>query len=185
MPQNQPVKAPAGIRLYLGLFFFALSWLLPLTAFVIANSKLAAATKGVLIGVVTVGAPELLALISIAILGKECFEFMKSKAFGMLKKLKPQNQVSKLRYRIGLFLFVLPLITWYPLAYAPQILPLNSDLRLAICLVSDICFWSSLFVLGGDFWDKLRALFIYEAKIVLPPAVSLPIEEKADEEFRQ
>jgi hypothetical protein len=26
----------------------------------------------------------------------------------------------------------------------------------------------SLFVLGGDFWDKLRALFIGEAKAVFP-----------------
>jgi hypothetical protein len=27
---------------------------------------------------------------------------------------------------------------------------------------------SSLFVLGGDFWDKVRALFIYDARAVLP-----------------
>jgi hypothetical protein len=26
----------------------------------------------------------------------------------------------------------------------------------------------SLFVLGGDFWDKLRALFIHGAKATLP-----------------
>jgi hypothetical protein len=25
-----------------------------------------------------------------------------------------------------------------------------------------------LFILGGAFWDKLRALFIYEAKAVFP-----------------
>jgi hypothetical protein len=27
---------------------------------------------------------------------------------------------------------------------------------------------SSLFVLGGDFWDKVRGLFIYEAKSHIP-----------------
>ena len=26
----------------------------------------------------------------------------------------------------------------------------------------------SLFVLGGDFWDKLRALFVRQAKAVFP-----------------
>ena len=31
---------------------------------------------------------------------------------------------------------------------------------------------SSLFVLGGDFWDKLRALFLHEARAVFPPAAS-------------
>ena len=27
---------------------------------------------------------------------------------------------------------------------------------------------ASLFVLGGDFWDKLRALFVRDAKAVFP-----------------
>jgi hypothetical protein len=26
----------------------------------------------------------------------------------------------------------------------------------------------SLFVLGGDFWDKLRALFVHSARAVFP-----------------
>ena len=26
----------------------------------------------------------------------------------------------------------------------------------------------SFFVLGGDFWEKFRALFIYEAKALIP-----------------
>jgi hypothetical protein len=30
---------------------------------------------------------------------------------------------------------------------------------------------ASLFVLGGDFWDKLRALFVHEARVVFPAAV--------------
>ena len=30
------------------------------------------------------------------------------------------------------------------------------------------CRSSSLFVLGGDFWDKLRSLFVREAKAVVP-----------------
>jgi hypothetical protein len=29
-------------------------------------------------------------------------------------------------------------------------------------------FLASLFVLGGDFWDKLRALFVREARAVFP-----------------
>jgi hypothetical protein len=28
----------------------------------------------------------------------------------------------------------------------------------------DILFLTSIFVLGGDFWDKVRSLFIYNAK---------------------
>jgi hypothetical protein len=29
---------------------------------------------------------------------------------------------------------------------------------------------ASLFVLGGDFWDKLRALFLYQARAIFPAA---------------
>ena len=32
----------------------------------------------------------------------------------------------------------------------------------------DVVFFSSLFVLGGDFWDKLRALFVHGARAVFP-----------------
>ena len=30
--------------------------------------------------------------------------------------------------------------------------------------IADAIFVVNLFVLGGDFWDKLRALFVYDAK---------------------
>jgi len=31
-------------------------------------------------------------------------------------------------------------------------------------LIGDVMFVVSLFVLGGDFWDKVRALFVYDAR---------------------
>jgi hypothetical protein len=41
--------------------------------------------------------------------------------------------------------------------------------RLIVNIGIDILFVSSVFVLGGDFWDKLRALFIYKAKVQFGP----------------
>lgn len=168
MSEKLPAKPPGGIRLYLGLFFFALSWLMPFSGILIAGTNLPAAAKALLIGLLSIGGPEIIAVISITILGKECFEFLMSKAFSFLKQLAPRGSVSKTRYRIGLFMFILPLLPWYILAYAPDYLPGAGNARFFICLGSDLCFWSSLFVLGGDFWDKLRALFIYEARAVIP-----------------
>lgn len=37
----------------------------------------------------------------------------------------------------------------------------------AVSLTGDLLLMTSLFVLGGDFWDKVRALFIYEARAQL------------------
>jgi hypothetical protein len=42
------------------------------------------------------------------------------------------------------------------------------DGRLVVGLLGDTVFLASLFVLGGDFWDKLRALFIPRAKARFP-----------------
>ena len=36
----------------------------------------------------------------------------------------------------------------------------------------DLLLLTSLFVLGGDFWDKLRALFFHQAKAVFPQTTS-------------
>jgi hypothetical protein len=47
--------------------------------------------------------------------------------------------------------------------------------HLAFNLVGDLMFIVSFFVLGGDFWDKVRALFVHGAKAVFPtPPPVLP-----------
>jgi hypothetical protein len=35
----------------------------------------------------------------------------------------------------------------------------------AYAIGGDLLLLASLFVLGGDFWDKIRALFVYSDKI--------------------
>lgn len=178
MPEKLPAPGPGKMRFCLGLFLFVLSWLLPFAAFWIAASPLPLAIRGILIGLVSIGGPEIVALIAIAVLGKECFELLAARSLSFLKKLAPRGSVSRNRYRVGLVMFVLPIFPWYILAYAPQLLPDSLPslpyFRLCICLASDLCFWSSLFVLGGDFWDKLRSLFIYEARAVIPDSVPNP-----------
>ena len=38
--------------------------------------------------------------------------------------------------------------------------------------VNDTLFLTRFFVLGGEFWEKVKALFIYEARVVLPSAAA-------------
>ncbi len=52
--------------------------------------------------------------------------------------------------------------------YAPDLIPGYDENRIVMNLVADFLFIVSFFVLGGDFWDKFRALFIYDAKVVIP-----------------
>ncbi len=41
-------------------------------------------------------------------------------------------------------------------------------------IIWDGIFLGSFFVLGGEFWDKVRALFIYDAKAVFKIGEALP-----------
>ena len=68
------------------------------------------------------------------------------------------------RYHIGLVLFVLPLLLGFLEPYLGHLIPGLAANRVVFCVACDLMFLSSLFVLGGEFWDKLRALFVHGAQ---------------------
>jgi hypothetical protein len=49
-------------------------------------------------------------------------------------------------------------------SYVPSWLPEDYFLRVWVNLGLDLVTLASLFVLGGDFWDKVRALFLHDAR---------------------
>ncbi len=162
------------LRFYLGLACFGLSLVLPLFGILVAWLPLSLAAKAAIIGLLTVGGPEVLGLLAVICLGKENLIFIKDKLFAWLKHLRPPSPVSRTRYRVGLIMFLLPLIPTYIMAYLPQWLPDQSAPRLYVNLAADVIFLASLFVLGGDFWDKLRALFLYDARAEFGPRDAEP-----------
>lgn len=156
------------MKLYLGIFLLVLSGGIPFLGIWIAGLNLPLAIKGSIIGLLTVGAPEVLAIAAVALLGKEAFDLLieKLKTFG--GRLLPQGSVGRTRYTLGLTLFVATFIPSYITAYAPNIISSDAHVRLAVIITADLLFVVSLFLLGGDFWDKLRSLFVYEAKATFP-----------------
>jgi hypothetical protein len=159
---------PKDIKLYLGLFLLVFSFLLPFAGFWVSSLPLPIAVKGLIIGLMSVGGPEVVAILSVALLGKQTFDLITGKMVGALGRLAPHGSVSRLRYKIGLVLFILPMIPTYIMGYAPQFLPDALPSRLYVNIASDLMFVTSLFVLGGDFWDKLRSLFVYNARAQFP-----------------
>jgi len=156
------------LKFYLGVLLFGLSFLLPLLSFWIASLPLPVAVKGTVIGIVTVGGPEVLIVAAVALLGKQAFDLITTKVLTFLGRFAPQGSVSRTRYKLGLVLFILPVIPSYIMSYAPHLLPDESQARLYVSIGSDLMFVVSLFVLGGDFWDKLRSLFVYDARAQFP-----------------
>jgi hypothetical protein len=134
----------------------------------VTSSNLSTGWKATLSALLALGIPELFMIIAVAVAGKEGFNYIKSKIFGYFKKYSPPDTVSKTRYRIGLVLFSIPIFVSWLLPYFTHLIPSYEGSRYLIGVVGDVVLISSLFVLGGDFWDKLRSLFIYGAKVVFP-----------------
>jgi hypothetical protein len=156
------------LRFYGGIVILAAAWLLPLLGIPVSQTNWPMGVKATVIGLLTLGGPEILSIVAIIVLGRESYELIVEKLKKFLRLLKPSGKVSRLRYSIGLVMFLLPIIPSYIMAYAPHLLPDSSPHRFIVSITSDFIFIVSLFVLGGDFWDKLRSLFIYDSYSVFP-----------------
>lgn len=162
---NQASGKPPSGRLFLGGAIFISGFLSPLLTPLVVASALPGGWKAAFSGLLVFGIPELFMIIAVAVLGKEGYSYLKAKLFAILKKVAPPDEVSPTRYRIGLFLFILPVLIAWLLPYFTQMIAPYEDFRLIINLSGDAMFLISLLVLGGDFWDKLRGLFVHKAKI--------------------
>jgi hypothetical protein len=94
--------------------------------------------------------------------------YIKAKVFAMFKRALPAGEVNRLRYNIGLVLLIPHVFSACIIFYAPHWLPGYDEHRVAMILTADCLPVITLFILGEDFWDKLRALFIYDAKAGIP-----------------
>lgn len=157
-------------RLLLGVAVWVLGWglglgLMPL----VEASALSDGMKTTLNGVLLLGFPKLFLVLAVAIMGKPGFAYLKSLIAARLKRFAPAATVSPLRYRLGLVLFIAVILLS---SIGPYVVPQAGSLRMQhpqiVAVTGDLLLLVSLFILGGDFWDKLRALFIRDAKVVFP-----------------
>lgn len=105
---------------------------------------------------------------AVAILGKQGFAYLQARLFGLLRRIEPPDTVSRARYRIGVVMFVLPLLLAWLSVDIAHLIPGFAEHPVAFAVGGDVMFLASLFVLGGDFRDKIRALFAYGASARFP-----------------
>jgi hypothetical protein len=152
------------VRLIVGGFVFLVAQSTILFIPLVASLPLPTAWKPLISALLVVGIPQVFTILSIIILGKQGFNYLRSKVKGALKQYVFRQTVSPFRYYIGLILFVFPLIFGWIMPYFPQLIPSYESDRFTLNFIGDLMLVSSLFVLGGDFWDKVRSLFIPSAK---------------------
>lgn len=105
------------------------------------------------------GPAEILCLVAAAILGKDKYQKLARKVRPKARQSTPHNR--RFRYYLGLAgcLFNGVPLTLY--AYVPELLPGGST-KAGILIIADLVFFGSLFFAGGEFWEKLRRLFVWE-----------------------
>ena len=162
-------KVPlGGWRLKLGVALFGLSIVLPVLGVpLVAAMGLSDATVATISGVLLGGA-EVLGIVAVAVMGKTGYAYIKNRVFGFLKQYGPPAEVSRARYTIGLVMFAVTIFFGWVTPYVTDLIPGYLGKEFIYGIIGDLVLLISLFVLGGDFWDKLRALFISGAKAVFP-----------------
>ncbi|MEZ5084286.1 MAG: hypothetical protein R2750_12700 [Bacteroidales bacterium] len=163
----KPLK-PNKTRLYIGGFVFLIGIICPVFIPLVIASGLSNGLKTLISGLLGFGIPELFMIIAAGILGKAGFQYIKRLFRVLFRRYGPPGKVSKTRYIIGLVLFFIPIFTALLLPYFFNLSPVFYKNYILISVILDGMLVISLFVLGGDFWDKLRGLFNRNARIQNP-----------------
>lgn len=167
----EPAPPPAS-RLVLGGVILVLGIIAKIggPALIVASDLPTAWKTALSIGVFVI-IPKLMILSIIMLLGKSGFAYLKAMVFkyigGKLAPLAPARSISQVRHRIGVAMFVLPLIETWIVPYFEAAYPAFAEWR-PMSWAWDVMLIASFFVLGGDFWDKFRALFIHGATAQFP-----------------
>jgi len=157
----------ADTRLKLGVALLILGLVMPVGTLAVAATDWPVTVKTVVSSILLLGF-EIMLIPAVALMGKDNFERIWAGAMRFLKTLKPAGNVSKTRYKIGLYMLVGPTLYAWIASYAPSWLPEDYVLRVWVNLGLDLVTFASLFVLGGDFWDKVRGLFLHDTRVVFP-----------------
>jgi hypothetical protein len=170
MPTDQEPNAtpPRDWKYRLGMGLFIYSFIPICTIELVALLPLTA-TEAVTLGAVYIASGEIALLAAVALLGKPFIQSMKEKIKGFFRRKAPSTprMISKTRHYIGVTLLVASLFPYYATLGALLFAPLQkSDIRtlLYLLLSGEALFLVSLFVLGDEFWARLKRLFEWPGK---------------------
>jgi len=161
-------KAPrVGWRIKIGFAMFIVSVFWPVLLPILPLFGLSPGSIATFSGIMLATA-DVIMMAAAAVAGKEGFTFIKQRVFGFIKSYGPPQAVSATRYKTGLVILMLPVLYAFLSPYIGQYIPGLDEHRKVYAIAGDLLLLFGLFLLGGDFWDKLRALFIHKAVAVVP-----------------
>jgi hypothetical protein len=147
-------------RLTIGMIILIVGFISPVLIPFVAKSSLSIGFKTAISGLLAFGIPEVFMLIAIGVMGKPGYDLIKTKFLKYFKFLNPPETVSPARHKIGITMFWTPIILGIFIPYLGYFFEGLSHFPIYAYIISDAIFILSFFVLGGEFWDKFRLLFV-------------------------
>jgi hypothetical protein len=163
-------------RYQLGILLFALGNLSVVLGIVLPVIGLGSVVGATVIGAMIVGG-EVLSMASIVFIGKAGFLALKQKLFGAAKE-GYAAPIGRTRHRIGITLFLMNGLTTYLIVlYAWAAFSAEAEgshivwgldlaqqwkLVLGLFLTGELSFLLSLYVLGADWWERFRNVFVWQ-----------------------
>lgn len=171
MPTPHPPAPPAQARWKhrAGLTLIAYS-ILPLCTVELVAFLPVSASLAVTLGAVYLASGEIAFLAAVALLGKPFVTAIKDKIKGFLFKPGTPGApriISRTRHVIGVTLFLLSVVPYYAtMGILLLAHPKEPDPQALLCLLlaGEGLFFVSLFVLGEEFWARLKRLFEWPGK---------------------
>ena len=151
-------------RFKLGIFLICVAVALWILVPIAASAGLSSARVAAMTGMIFI-VNKVLLLLVIAVMGKAGFQQLKGTIFGYFR-LAPETSIGPARYNLGLVMFCLPLISGWLEPYIDAVAPGLRPNMWQLQLLGDLMFFASFFVLGGNFWEKIRSLFIRGTRVV-------------------
>ena len=146
-----------GMKYKIGMGFIILGIFSPLIGLAVPLLNLSTETTTALVTFFMVGGPEIFLIAGAALAGKQAIEAIKKDFF---------QYAGKIRYQFGLILFVTTVLVNWVFVYFNLLEDYAFDIntRLMVTLCIDVITIISIFVMGPEFFEKVKRLATWEGQ---------------------
>jgi hypothetical protein len=160
-------------RYWLGLALVILSLILPILALILLPILgFPPDVNAVVLGLSVAGGPDLLLVAAAAVMGKENLERLTAKLGPWFRRLLRWDSVTRRRYTIGLWVLTISFLLPFAIAlfFDGSVVDANGDPGWGyyVMIASTIAFILAFLSMGAPLWERVRAVFTWEARISFP-----------------
>lgn len=160
-------------RKWTGFTLFVLHLVLPVIALIVVPIfGFPEGVNAILIGLSMVGAPDVLLIAAIAMLGKEGVADLLARFGSVIKRLTKWDAVTRTRYTVGLWVAAISMVvpTVILFFWHDSIADIGGapGWGFWVLLASTFAFIGAVIAMGAPLWSRIEAIVTWDATITLP-----------------